>query len=202
MTEQTNQTEPGTGPAAEPTPRQETTPAAAEAGPEAAPNGAQKGGPKRGGKSAKKGGARGGKGKAARKPQAAEPVDTPAPAASGQAPRRKDGLRAAQVRILALLAGTKGGLTKPEIARQAEVHPNWVFDMAGRLDLAAEPGAWQTTASAKGLAAEARHGFPSLLTLGLVRGAVREAEGRREATYGITPSGRKALARAQGEAKP
>jgi hypothetical protein len=207
-TEPTNQTETwaflpvpagpaAAGPATEATTTEATPPEAAggDAAP-AGPKSTKKGGARKG---ARKGRPRGAK-KAGKKATAGKGAATngqaeAGAAAPGQATAGK-GLRSAQVRIMEVLAGLGQGqaLSKAEIGERARVNAAWVYDHVGRLDRTAEPGTWQTEAGAKGLAAEAKL-FPSLLTLGLVRGKLvhsgAEGKGRPEAVYEITPQGRR-----------
>jgi hypothetical protein len=178
-------------------PAEAITPAATPAAPEAAPNGTKQGGPKGGKKSAKKGGTGGGK-----------KGDQKAPPGNG-------GLRGPQVRVLEALARLDQGeaLNKAELSERAPVHENWVPVFVGRLDKKAGVGELQKKTSRHGLDTDKRLGIPSLLTLGLVQGLLRESraagagdaggEGKAkvEEAWAITPAGRKALARARAQGK-
>lgn len=106
-------------------------------------------------------------------------------------------LRKSQTRILGILAKAKGPLPKHrinEIAAKdyptAQKHTAWMADAIGSLD----------PATAK--KAQERCGYPSLLTLKLIRHVETSVEGKTEHGYEITASGRKALEKTEAPAKP
>jgi hypothetical protein len=99
-------------------------------------------------------------------------------------PRRKKGLLPGQVRILEALDG-RGLMTRSEVSELARVSVGWLSDYLGRVDPAARPDA------------EARAGYPSLLTLGYVEQIVLDdEEDLWERVYRITKTGERALTRA------
>src|SRR5262249_15584825 len=98
----------------------------------------------------------------------------------------KEGLRPAQVRILAVLAKAKGSMNRRMISDRG-VPGGWLSTHLGKVD------------PAERAQAEAKSGIVSLLTLGYVCGRVFKDECyRKEHLFDITPPGREALARATG----
>lgn len=111
------------------------------------------------------------------------------PEKAGRAP--KDGLRTGQVRILAYLAKAKGCPPRKIIAEKSGLTTGWVCNHIGPNDAAVRS------------ATEKRTGYPSLLTLKLVRPVYTKVvlgsadKGRVETGYEITALGRKALEKAE-----
>jgi hypothetical protein len=97
-------------------------------------------------------------------------------------------LRAAQLRILKVLARAIGGLSKAAICSEvaqdfptAAKFKEWMADPIGAADPANRPKA------------EKRAGYPSLLTLGYIVTWQIDLDGVQERLYKITDAGRQAL---------
>ena len=99
---------------------------------------------------------------------------------------KKEGLRPAQVRILDALAKVANGgcIIRSQIGERAGVSVGWLSVHIGQADLM------------KRAASEAKYGFPSLLTLKLVKDHIRggfSGDVRKERCYEITVAGVEAL---------
>lgn len=105
---------------------------------------------------------------------------TPAKPATREPRAKKEGLRKAQIRILAALTKAKSPLTRKEIAEKAPC------DLANTVELI---GSKDTD---KRAANDEKH-FPCLLTLKFVKDTEDEEKGT---VYSITPAGKTALAAA------
>jgi hypothetical protein len=109
--------------------------------------------------------------------------------------RRKQGLRAPQVRILKALSKAKAPLNQYTLCGKASVDPGWLPDaLFGRIgDDDSKVGKYRTEATPLGLARAEKIGFPSLLALKLVKCKLIDVDGRTERVWEITPAGRKAV---------
>lgn len=124
-------------------------------------------------------------------------VKTPKTVTAPKPREKKDGLRAAQTRILALLAKTKGVLNEWKIAEKAPVDKAWLPDsLFGRIGDLGEVKVINK-ATPDGLARAKVVGYSSLLALGFVKGRLIDNNGKMERVWEITATGRKALEKTQ-----
>jgi hypothetical protein len=101
---------------------------------------------------------------------------------SGRQPKKREGLRPAQVRVLEVLAGAvRGWMRQDDLLRRARVAPGHASDLLGQLN--------RTRRSARA----ARTGVRSLLALGYVRRHKLDVDGVWERWWEVTAAGRAAL---------
>jgi hypothetical protein len=109
-----------------------------------------------------------------------KPATKPAATDSQAATNDTTELRAAQIRILQVLAKATKPMSRRDIALKAKVDPTKVGDYADRPE----------TQSAE---TKAKWAFPDLRTLEMIKVGVYDVDGRDVRGYTITAKGRKAL---------